>query len=155
MRSALRPWADNACVPVRSVYFTSGPDRFLRFRAHRVELRHAPSWQLTAPNRSASTVIRVLAWLGPNEVEKSLDAGLPCSREKTCANFSPRGWSCPAGWRSSSAGAWHVAEIQPVPVPARSPWTPRLPRMLLSWLPDRQGGNRIGKGGMILWQGEG
>ena len=35
---------------VRTVYFTSGPDRLLFFGAHRVELRHAPSWQLTAPN---------------------------------------------------------------------------------------------------------
>ncbi len=62
---------------VRSVYFTSGPDRLLCFGAHRVELRHAPSWQLTAPNRNAGTVIRALAWLGPNEVERSLDAVLP------------------------------------------------------------------------------
>ena len=62
---------------VRSVYFTSGPDRLLYFGAHRVELRHAPSWQLTAPNRDAGTVIRALAWLGPNEVERSLDAVLP------------------------------------------------------------------------------
>ena len=47
------------------------------FGAHRVELRHAPSWQLTAPNRNAGTVIRALTWLGPNEVERSLDAVLP------------------------------------------------------------------------------
>ena len=64
-------------VAVRSVYFTSGPDRLLYFGAHRVELRHAPSWQLTAPNRNAGTVIRALAWLGPNKVERSLDAVLP------------------------------------------------------------------------------
>lgn len=62
---------------VRSVYLTSGPDRLLFFGAHRVELRHAPSWQLTAPNRNAGTVIRALARLGPNEVERSLDAVLP------------------------------------------------------------------------------
>ena len=62
---------------VRSVYLTSGPDRLLYFGAHRVELRHAPSWQLTAPNRNAGTVIRAVAWLGPNEVEESLDAVLP------------------------------------------------------------------------------
>ena len=62
---------------VRSVYLTSGPDRLLYFGAHRVELRHAPGWQLTAPNRNAGTVIRAVAWLGPNEVEESLDAVLP------------------------------------------------------------------------------
>lgn len=62
---------------VRSVYLTSGPDRHLHFGAHRVELRHAPSWQLAAPHRTAGTVIRAVAWLGPNEVEESLDAVLP------------------------------------------------------------------------------
>ncbi|MDE0105143.1 MAG: DUF6088 family protein [Bryobacterales bacterium] len=62
---------------VRSVYLTSGPDRLLHFGAHRVELRHAPEWQLAAPHRTAGVVIRALAWLGPNEVEKSLDAVLP------------------------------------------------------------------------------
>ena len=62
---------------VRSVYLTSGPDRLLYFGAHRVELQHAPSWQLAAPNRNAGTVLRAVAWLGPNEVEASLDAVLP------------------------------------------------------------------------------
>ncbi len=62
---------------VRSVYLTSGPDRLLHFGAHAVELRHAPAWQLTAPHRTAGVVIRALAWLGPNEVEKSLDAVMP------------------------------------------------------------------------------
>lgn len=62
---------------VRSVYLTSGPNRLLHFGAHRVELRDAPAWQLTAPHRMAGVVIRALAWLGPNEVEKSLDAVLP------------------------------------------------------------------------------
>ena len=62
---------------VRSVYLTSGPNRILHFGAHRVELLHAPSWQLAAPNRNAGTVIRAVAWLGPREVEKSLDAVLP------------------------------------------------------------------------------
>ena len=62
---------------VRSVYLTSGPDRLLHFGAHRVELRHAPAWQLTAPHRTAGVVIRALAWLGPDEVEESLDAVIP------------------------------------------------------------------------------
>ena len=62
---------------IRSVYLTSGPDRLLHFGAHRVELRHAPAWQLTAPHRTAGVVIRALAWLGPDEVEESLDAVIP------------------------------------------------------------------------------
>ena len=62
---------------VRTVYLTSGPDRLLSFGAHQVELRHAPSWQLAVPNRNAGTVIRAVAWLGPNEIEASLDAVLP------------------------------------------------------------------------------
>lgn len=62
---------------VRSVYLTSGPNRLLHFGAHPVELRHAPAWQLTAPHRTAGVVIRALAWLGPNEVEESLDAVMP------------------------------------------------------------------------------
>ena len=62
---------------VRSVYLTSGSDRLLHFGAHRVELRHAPAWQLIVPHRTAGVVIRALAWLGPNEVEESLDAVLP------------------------------------------------------------------------------
>ncbi len=62
---------------VRSVYLTSGPNRFLHFGAHRVELCHTPAWQLTAPHRTAGVVIRALAWLGPDEVEKSLDVVIP------------------------------------------------------------------------------
>ena len=62
---------------VRTVYLTSGPHRFLQFGAHQVELLHAPSWQLVAPDTVAGVVIRAIAWLGPREVEKSLDAVLP------------------------------------------------------------------------------
>ncbi|MCY3598516.1 MAG: DUF6088 family protein [Gammaproteobacteria bacterium] len=62
---------------VRSVYLTSGPNRRLHFGKHPVELRHAPRWQLAAPHRTAGVVIRAVAWLGPREVEKSLDAVLP------------------------------------------------------------------------------
>ena len=62
---------------VRSVYLTSGPDRMLHFGRHPVELLHAPAWQLAAPHQTAGVVIRALSWLGPREVEKSLDAVLP------------------------------------------------------------------------------
>ena len=63
--------------PVREVYLTSGPSRWLQFGGITVELRHAPRWQLTAPHQKAGIVIRALAWLGPEEVEYGLDAVLP------------------------------------------------------------------------------
>ena len=63
--------------PVREVYLTSGPSRHLQFGAIAVELRHAPRWQLAAPHRKAGDVIRALAWLGPREIEPSLEAVLP------------------------------------------------------------------------------
>ena len=63
--------------PVRAVYLTSGPNRRLHFGSSIVELRHAPRWQLAAPHRKAGDVIRALAWLGPAEVDDSLEAILP------------------------------------------------------------------------------
>ena len=63
--------------PVREVYLTSGPNRRLRFGGITVELRHAPHWQLATPHRKAGDVIRALAWLGPEEVEDSLEAVVP------------------------------------------------------------------------------
>lgn len=62
---------------VRTVYLTSGPNRLLQFGAHQVKLLHAPPWQLAAPHRTVGTVIRAIAWLGPDEVEESLDILLP------------------------------------------------------------------------------
>ncbi len=56
-------------VPVRLVYLTSGPSRRLRLGRQAVVLRHAPRWQLTAPDRLAGRAIRALAWRGPSEAE--------------------------------------------------------------------------------------
>ena len=64
-------------VPVRMVYVTSGPDRRLWFGARQVVLRHAPRWQLVAPNRLAGKIVRALAWLGPLEVEDGLERLAP------------------------------------------------------------------------------
>ena len=58
-------------VPVESVYLTSGSNRRLKLGELTVELRHAPRWQLVAPNQMAGDVVRALSWLGPQEVEKS------------------------------------------------------------------------------------
>ena len=68
--------------PIRSVYLTSGRNRRLYFGKHPVDLRHAPRWQLAAPHRKTGVVIRALAWLGPEEVEGSLDAVLPQLSER-------------------------------------------------------------------------
>jgi hypothetical protein len=59
-------------VPVRSVYLTSGRTRTLVLGKQNVELRHAPRWQLALAGSLAGEVVRALAWLGPREVETSL-----------------------------------------------------------------------------------
>ncbi len=59
--------------PAKSVYLTSGPNRKLTLGDFTVTLRHAPRWQLAAPHRPAGQAIRALAWLGPDQVEASLD----------------------------------------------------------------------------------
>ena len=64
-------------VPVRSVYLTSGPGRRLHFGNLKVDLRHAPRWQLVAPHRRAGEVVRALAWLGRDEVRSGLQDLLP------------------------------------------------------------------------------
>jgi len=51
-------------VPVREIYFTSGPSRMLTLGSQRIELRHAPGWKLVLPGRMAGTAIRALEWLG-------------------------------------------------------------------------------------------
>ena len=74
--------------PVRAVYLTSGPSRRLHFGALTVELRHAPRWQLAAPHRKAGEVIRALSWLGPEEVEDSLEAVLPTLSDEDMEELS-------------------------------------------------------------------
>ena len=59
-------------VPVKPVYLTSGPNRELKLGETTVDLRHAPRWQLVAPNRLAGDAVRALAWFGPDEVEEKL-----------------------------------------------------------------------------------
>ena len=51
-------------VPVRRVFLTSGPNRTLTLGRERVELRHAPPWQLALAGRRAGEAVRALAWLG-------------------------------------------------------------------------------------------
>jgi hypothetical protein len=60
-------------MPVKTVYLTSGPNRRLTLGDLTVNLRHAPRWQLAAPNRPAGLAVRALSWLGPEDVEASID----------------------------------------------------------------------------------
>lgn len=64
-------------VPMRMGYLTSGPDRRLWFDALRIDLRHAPPWQLVAPNRPAGTLVRALTFVGRREVKEALDKVVP------------------------------------------------------------------------------
>ena len=59
-------------APVKTAYLTSGPNRRLKLGELAVDLRHAPRWQLVAPYRMAGEVIRAIAWLGPQEVDRAL-----------------------------------------------------------------------------------
>ena len=51
-------------VPVKRVFLTSGSSRTLTLGGERIELRHAPPWQLALADRRAGEAVRALAWLG-------------------------------------------------------------------------------------------
>jgi Family of unknown function (DUF6088) len=77
-------------VPMRSIFLTSGRNRQLELGTQKVELRHAPKWQLIYPQRIAGEVVRALAWLGPEksvlaigELRKKLS--VPELNEVACA----------------------------------------------------------------------
>ena len=93
-----------AQMPVRTVYLTSGPSRRLRFGALSVELRHAPRWQLAVPHRKAGDVLRALAWLGPGEIEESLDAVLPGLSVQDLGELSAARATMPA-WMAEAVSA--------------------------------------------------
>lgn len=59
-------------VPIRSVYLTSGRTRTMNLGKQRLELRHAPRWQLALAHRPAGEAVRALAWLGPEKAEAAL-----------------------------------------------------------------------------------
>ncbi|MBP6018384.1 type IV toxin-antitoxin system AbiEi family antitoxin domain-containing protein [Alcaligenaceae bacterium] len=61
-----------AQVPMQAIYLTSGPSRRLTLGAQKVELRHAPEWQLIYPGRAAGDMVRALAWLGPERSGKAI-----------------------------------------------------------------------------------
>lgn len=90
--------------PVREVYLTSGPNRRLQFARTTVELRHAPRWQLAASNSKAGEVIRALAWLGPREIDDSLDAVLPGLSTEEFQELANAGAVVPA-WMAEAISA--------------------------------------------------
>jgi len=80
-------------VPMRAVYLTSGPSRYLKLGAQMVEFRHAPNWQLIFPGRAAGEVVRALAWLGPEkagEAIRKLRVNLPPSELAEVASARAR-----------------------------------------------------------------
>ena len=91
---------------VCTVYLTSGPDPFLHFGAHQAKLLHAPRWQLAAANGTAGTVIRAISWLGPCEVERSLDAVLPKLSLGSRSHFTPDSRTLPADANRSESRRW-------------------------------------------------
>ncbi|WP_025769456.1 DUF6088 family protein [Thioalkalivibrio sp. HK1] len=80
-------------MPVRYLYLTSGRSRTLMFYEQSVELRHAPSWQLSFANRPAGKAIRALDWLGPDHAEKGLKKlkeTLPSKEFEDLVSAAPR-----------------------------------------------------------------
>ena len=61
-------------VPVHPVFLTSGPSRRMTLGEMRIDLQHAPSWQLMAPHTRVGDAVRAVAWMGMDEVEDSWDA---------------------------------------------------------------------------------
>ena len=91
-------------IPVQSVYLTSGPSRRLYFCRLLVRLRHAPRWQLVAPNRRAGDVVRALAWLGPLEVEDGLAMVVPRLSADDLAELAAARATMPA-WMAAPVSA--------------------------------------------------
>ena len=91
-------------IPVQSVYLTSGPSRRLHFFRLLVRLRHAPRWQLVAPNRRAGDLVRALAWLGPYEVEDGLALAAPRLSSEDLADLSAARATMPA-WMARPVSA--------------------------------------------------
>lgn len=80
-------------VPVRKVYLTSGPSRTLQVGGQRVELKHAPPWQLVLPHRLAGQPVRALAWLSPTKARDGilrLKRTLPASEWESLMNVGAR-----------------------------------------------------------------
>ena len=59
--------------PIRVIYITSGPNRWLKFGGSRsVELRHAPRWYFNVGDRLPGRALRVAGWEGPQNAANIL-----------------------------------------------------------------------------------
>ncbi|MHC8509354.1 MAG: DUF6088 family protein [Rhodospirillales bacterium] len=94
-------------VPLRTIFLTSGRSRKYNLGDGSLELRHAPPWQLRAPETRAGAAFRALEWLGPKHVAEyvgmlsnklnlreqkelfALRAGAPGWLAKTLTVFAP------------------------------------------------------------------
>ncbi len=84
-------------VPVKHVFLTSGPSRTLTLGRERIELRHAPAWQLALAGRRAGEAIRALAWLGRDKAgaaTRAVRQGLSEDERRELASVSAQlpGW---------------------------------------------------------------
>lgn len=61
-------------VPMVPVYLTSGANRTLHLGEAPIELRHAEDWQLLEPNQPVGNAIRALGWMGPEQIEQSIES---------------------------------------------------------------------------------
>lgn len=57
-------------IPMQEIYLTSGPSRTIKLGSRRIELRHAPQWQVR--QGVAGTAIRALLSMGEVSAEESL-----------------------------------------------------------------------------------
>lgn len=64
-------------VPVRTLYWTTGPSRRLTLGSQTIELRHAPNSRLALAGRRAGDIVRALSWLGPSEAPAALRRIVP------------------------------------------------------------------------------
>ncbi len=65
---------------IRSVYWTTGPNRNVWWAHHRIELQHKPAWLLTAAHTRAGKAMRALVWLCDpwrEETESELEKVIP------------------------------------------------------------------------------
>lgn len=60
-------------VPTREVFLTSGASKTVQLGNRTVEIKHGKRWELALKNRPAGKVLRALAWLGPEKIDKALE----------------------------------------------------------------------------------
>ena len=129
-----------------SVYRTSGPDRLLYSGAHRVELRHAPSWQLAALNRNAGTVVSRSLGLVRTKLSRVWMLYFPRSRgrsERTSRRADGHA-ALDGGTTQRARGAWLRSSMVASPLPT-SATRPRVSRSRAS--PDA--GRSLGTGRVL------